>query len=195
MSPTRYWNEILRAPAGTYRLLCANCNWEHRLSLRAQIGPTTYYKVARVREAAIRHYGGVCAKCGHARFASLQLDHVNSGGCAERRASISRTKYYRDATQAPPGTFQVLCANHNLDQEAGDPGRESGTEEAASAVPRVATEPDSRSEQGARAAKAAAPLSLVAHPPEPFPHRCLETPDLRQACARCGAAAPLDPNA
>lgn len=40
--------------------------------------------------------------------------------------------------------------------------------------------------KGARAAKAAAPLSLVAHlPPEPFPHVCL--PFLRRACVVCGA--------
>ena len=126
MSPTRYWNEILRAPPGTYRLLCANCNWEHRLSLLAQKCRTTYGRIARAREEVIRHYGGACAKCGFDRMRALQLDHVKGGGCAERRACTSRTKYYRDAVKAPPGTFQVLCANHNWIKKQETPAERPG---------------------------------------------------------------------
>lgn len=88
------------------------------------------YEEESARQKAIREqyrkdfldmYGGCCALCDpsdpdawNPEF--LTLDHVNGGGCAERREHDDTYRAYRDAIKdgVPDFTkYRILCHNHN----------------------------------------------------------------------------------
>lgn len=70
-------------------------------------------KAYRYRDEVLRLYGGVCHKCRFADTRALQLDHVNGGGCQERRRLGTATIYKDALRRAGDGTYQLLCANCN----------------------------------------------------------------------------------
>lgn len=85
-------------------------------------GPTPEYqreRRARMRQALIMLLGGRCQRCGINDMRVLQLDHVNGGGRAERRARGYSGRGHADHMRAiasvlnDEGVFQLLCANCN----------------------------------------------------------------------------------
>jgi hypothetical protein len=65
------------------------------------------------RQKTIALLGGKCIRCGFDDWRALQVDHINGGGTRERLSTNSMDKYYRDILEAPPGKYQLLCANCN----------------------------------------------------------------------------------
>lgn len=56
--------------------------------------------------------GDVCKVCAFSDKRALQIDHVNGGGCRERREKPGWKKLLM-SIQAHPQNFQILCANCN----------------------------------------------------------------------------------
>lgn len=71
------------------------------------------------REACIQALGGVCKTCGFSDIRALQIDHVNGGGQADRKARGYNSGYpytFFKKIMADPDfldKYQVLCANCN----------------------------------------------------------------------------------
>lgn len=96
------------------------------------------YNRARITELH-KHYkrlafeklGGVCKHCGFSDWRALQIDHVDAGGCAERKKKGPKNKqgytFYRRVFEAPEGVYQLLCANCNW-IKAYENGERPGTE-------------------------------------------------------------------
>lgn len=70
----------------------------------------------KLREQLLDALGRKCARCGYdTDVRALQIDHVNGGGCKERKDFPSRDAYYNHILQhAEDGSYQVLCANCNV---------------------------------------------------------------------------------
>jgi hypothetical protein len=63
------------------------------------------------REDLIKFMGGKCIKCGFNDIRALQVDHINGGGCKERKAIGLATFYHN--VRIDPKKYQLLCANCN----------------------------------------------------------------------------------
>jgi hypothetical protein len=70
-----------------------------------------YY--ANLRATVIQRLGGKCANCPFNDPRALHVDHVCHGGTAERRECTNRVRFLRRVLDAPPGKYQLLCANCN----------------------------------------------------------------------------------
>lgn len=70
----------------------------------------------RIREEALKAYGGFCVNCGESRLPLLTLDHIDDNGAEHRRETNTKGgwNFYRKMRQQgwPPG-LQVLCYNCN----------------------------------------------------------------------------------
>lgn len=68
----------------------------------------------RMRQAALDHYGSICACCGEQQKEFLCFDHINNDGAAQRREDIYATNLpsWFKKHGYPPG-FQTLCHNCN----------------------------------------------------------------------------------
>lgn len=68
----------------------------------------------RLRQEAIKHYGGKCACCSETLEQFLCIDHIGGGGNQHRKIistkSIGEWLYVNDY----PEGFQVLCHNCNM---------------------------------------------------------------------------------
>jgi hypothetical protein len=82
---------------------------------------STYFQVVSqskrvdARQMIIIELGGVCIKCGFNDWRALQVDHVNGGGVAERKA-LGNWQYYGrllSFIKESPNKYQLLCANCN----------------------------------------------------------------------------------
>ena len=62
------------------------------------------------RLEAIALLGAKCVRCGITDTRCLQVDHINGGGCAERRAANSPIG---NKVLKNPSKYQLLCANCN----------------------------------------------------------------------------------
>jgi hypothetical protein len=88
------------------------------------IGPTV---TQDIRREVLLYYGGqcVCPGCGTTDLAQLELDHINGGGNAQRRAMKRQGgSFYRDvatriAQGDPPADLQILCRRCNLSKGSG----------------------------------------------------------------------------
>lgn len=68
-------------------------------------------KVAKqLRLDAIEAAGGKCVACGIGDNRVLQFDHINGGGCAERK-KVSREAIWRQVIRGERDDLQLLCAN------------------------------------------------------------------------------------
>lgn len=73
----------------------------------------------RIRLSIIEFYGGKCVKCGITDWRVLQVDHINGGGCVERKKYNGSTGLYYNykLINTNPdlcrNTRQLLCANCN----------------------------------------------------------------------------------
>lgn len=65
------------------------------------------------RDAALKHLGGCCCKCGFSDDRALQIDHVKSGGSKELRLNMGYMIYHKQVIQDTTGKYQLLCANCN----------------------------------------------------------------------------------
>lgn len=86
----------------------------HREQIIAKLTATNNSR----RRDIVAFFGGVCAHCPTTDPRVLQMDHINGGGAAERRAG-RMTLYYRwrairDDPEAARRKFQLLCANCNI---------------------------------------------------------------------------------
>jgi hypothetical protein len=68
---------------------------------------------ARRRRALLLLLGNVCVKCGFADPRALCIDHVNGGGCAERKSFSNLQKYYQSILDRNGIGYQLLCCNCN----------------------------------------------------------------------------------
>lgn len=58
--------------------------------------------------------GNVCVKCGFMDIRALQIDHINGGGCKERKIGVhSMIAYYSSHPDEAREKLQILCANCN----------------------------------------------------------------------------------
>jgi hypothetical protein len=103
-----------------YRILCHNHNQAlgHPRKPHELLSRTG--RVSRdLADAVIEGYGAKCACCGETTREFLQLDHVNGGGCQERK-SIGTGGVYRLAVELGfPPQFQLLCAKCNMSKHKG----------------------------------------------------------------------------
>lgn len=68
----------------------------------------------RLKFQIFEKLGNVCRRCGYEDWRALQIDHVNGGGCAERKALNScNIKYYQHVLSKDCIGYQLLCANCN----------------------------------------------------------------------------------
>ena len=73
-------------------------------------------KRAIIKETVLTHYGNgkcACVKCGYSDIRALSIDHVNGGGCEERRLThrAGNTFYRWLVTNEFPMGYQTLCMN------------------------------------------------------------------------------------
>lgn len=68
----------------------------------------------RLRNAVLQALGAKCSNCGYDDIRALQIDHINGGGCKEKR-NITSTYWKYVLQEIIDGTtkYQVLCANCN----------------------------------------------------------------------------------
>lgn len=91
---------------------------EYSLENRERIRRRARERTRRVRERVIAKYGGKCQcpGCGISQYEFLAIDHVNGGGCRERRKKRfynSQAFYnYLDKHQKL-AKYQILCHNCN----------------------------------------------------------------------------------
>jgi len=72
----------------------------------------------KLKTEIIELLGGKCVKCGYIGVA-LQIDHVNGGGCKERR-QLGVYRYYKKILKeikSGSREYQLLCANHNWEKK------------------------------------------------------------------------------
>lgn len=101
--------------------LCFSCNWKKELEIRPK-GNSIIGKIrSDARRKVINHYGAECSCCQEKDYLKLAIDHVDGGGCKDRR--ITRGKYnsvYSEIIQAGfPPSFRVLCHNCNHSARVG----------------------------------------------------------------------------
>ena len=72
----------------------------------------TTWKSTKRRDVLLA-YGGQCVQCGFNDHRALQLDHVNGGGSAERRAIGYEGVLVKALEALGNGEYQLLCANCN----------------------------------------------------------------------------------
>lgn len=78
-----------------------------------------YDKERRKREriTVINSFGGKCVHCGFSDMRALQIDHINGGGCKEKRGWKSSDKLYYtyllESFLNGENKYQLLCANCN----------------------------------------------------------------------------------
>jgi hypothetical protein len=116
--------ERLRAYANAWR--AANIDKVNAWS-REQHKQTRSALRARVLELL----GSKCAQCGFDNPLALHVDHVNGGGCRDRRGKGTTIQHYRkwiNEILDGSGDYQCLCANCNtikartsLNERAGAP--------------------------------------------------------------------------
>lgn len=56
--------------------------------------------------------GCKCKICGFSDYRALQIDHVDGGGCKEKRVG-NKNKYYYNELLKGSKKYQLLCANCN----------------------------------------------------------------------------------
>jgi hypothetical protein len=66
-----------------------------------------------VRQHVLRALGNQCVRCGFTDWRTLQIDHVNGGGRRDRERWSNTHEYLNAVLAAPPGIYQLLCANCN----------------------------------------------------------------------------------
>jgi hypothetical protein len=79
----------------------------------------------KLRMKVLRHYGGKkpkCACCGEDEIMFLALDHIDGGGCKDRKKNGLGMNYYNYLIRNNfPKGIQVLC--HNCNQAKGYYGK------------------------------------------------------------------------
>lgn len=91
------------------QVLCANCNWIKRFQELSQ-------SVGKKKMQLLELLGKKCIRCGFDNLLTLQLDHINGGGCSEVKKFGGGTQmqnYYIRHPEEAKQTLQVLCANCN----------------------------------------------------------------------------------
>lgn len=69
----------------------------------------------RQRAELLALLGGVCRECGFSNPLALQVDHVNGGGAAQRKAGEHAVpRVLLRLAKANPAAYQLLCANCNV---------------------------------------------------------------------------------
>lgn len=71
----------------------------------------------KVREAAISHYGTVCACCGESDIGFLTIDHINDDDAEHRRLNGRMPIQHILKRDNYPEGFQILCYNCNLGRQ------------------------------------------------------------------------------
>ena len=113
----RQWNRDYYQREHEKRLASrAKSTQKHYESVREDIKIRNRQRRQKVREQLLDALGRKCARCGYdADVRALQIDHVNGGGCKERKDFPSRDAYYNYILQsAKDGAYQILCANCNV---------------------------------------------------------------------------------
>lgn len=67
----------------------------------------------KTREKFFEIYGDKCACCGELGKVFLTLDHINGGGCKERRINSAMSTYRRAIKNIDHTEFRTLCMNCN----------------------------------------------------------------------------------
>lgn len=81
---------------------------------RARIAERRRIEWGALKRRVYEALGGVCRRCGFSDPRALQIDHVNGGGKAElKKYSGGSRTYLKKVCAAPPGEYQILCANCN----------------------------------------------------------------------------------
>ena len=101
-------------------------HWTKNLRERRARGELKQYRpskaVARVKDLDYRQrrriqmmmlLGGQCEHCGFNDSRALQIDHVNGGGCHDRKVQKRRGVSPMQEIFANPDKYQLLCANCN----------------------------------------------------------------------------------
>lgn len=75
--------------------------------------PFTGVLTSTIRLNALLVLGPICVNCGFTDTRALQIDHVNGGGCKERRKTGGTRAIYAKIARGNIEGYQVLCANCN----------------------------------------------------------------------------------
>lgn len=70
--------------------------------------------MVRLRISLLTLMGNKCIKCNFEDIRALQVDHINGGGCKEKK--IMTRNYYKAVIESilkEEGKYQLLCANCN----------------------------------------------------------------------------------
>ena len=67
----------------------------------------------KLKNEAIRFYGGKCACCGENHEIFLTIDHINGNGNKHRKELGNQKIYYWLKVHKYPSGFRVLCMNCN----------------------------------------------------------------------------------
>jgi hypothetical protein len=65
-----------------------------------------------LREQAYEVLGSKCVKCGFDDKRILHIDHINGGGCREKKLAGTKQTNYKKIL-ANPKNYQILCPEHN----------------------------------------------------------------------------------
>jgi hypothetical protein len=98
-----------------YQLLCANCNWikrhENKEHNKYKSDKTNKY-VKNKRLEVIKALDGECKHCKVKDTRVLQIDHINGGGCKERKLFTNSYSFHNHVLTCLKN-YQLLCANCN----------------------------------------------------------------------------------
>lgn len=95
------------------------CKYHYQILIRTKYTGqllTSYgFTIEGNRLALLNMLGAECIKCGYSDLRALQLDHINGGGCKERKKTHNQTliRFYRNNPKEAFKKLQVLCANCN----------------------------------------------------------------------------------
>lgn len=103
--------------------VAATKRWERRHPERKRQCRRAWYH--KLKAKVFDKLGRACVECGYSDERALQVDHVHGGGTMERE-SMSRDTYLQRVLAAPPGKYQVLCANCNWIKRVENDGEGSG---------------------------------------------------------------------
>jgi hypothetical protein len=89
--------------------------WQCKLCNSARNKAT--YRQKRAELVAL--LGGRCSCCDEGEIVFLQIDHVNGGGAAERKATNHSIHALYRRVHSSPNDFQLLCGNCHTAKSVG----------------------------------------------------------------------------
>jgi hypothetical protein len=115
--------------------------WYHKnkVAIRKRMLPGNLARAKALRLAVLAAFGWKCIRCGFDDLRALQVDHMNGGGCQERKRLRNQAAFNKKVLADQTG-YQLLCANCNwIKRHERNEYHNSAARMAIGVIPRVKT--------------------------------------------------------